>query len=394
MVYSNDFKGEKLSALGFGTMRLPIVPDGKSADIDQEQLDKMVDYAIEHGVNYFDTAYPYHEGASELAIGKSLSRYSRDKFNLATKYPGHQISSSYNPQKTFEDQLKKCQVDYFDYYLLHNVNNSSISTYLNPELKIPEFFIEMKKQGKIRHLGFSCHGDMSCIEEILNKYGDELEFCQIQLNYLDWTLQKAKEKYEMLTSRGIGVWVMEPCRGGKLSKIPDDLEKQLAQLRPGQSTPSWAFRFLQGLSNVKMVLSGMSSLDQMIDNCNTFEERLPLNDNEEKVILSLAESLKNAVPCTGCRYCCDGCPQQIDIPKMIALYNDYQVYPSVNVSIALSSVKKERMPSACIGCGQCTSVCPQGIDVASLMIKMDECFQKIPSWEEICRQREEAANRK
>ena len=393
MIYRNIFQEENLPGLGLGTMRLPLVPGGAPSDIDQQHLDKMVDYAMENGINYFDTAWPYHESCSETAIGKSLSRYDRNSYYLADKFPGHQISSSYDPAGIFEKQLEKCGVEYFDFYLLHNVNNSSVKTYLDPQWKIPEYFIEEKRRGRIKHLGFSCHGDLECINRFLDAFGGEMEFCQIQLNYLDWTLQSAKEKYELLTERGLGVWVMEPVRGGKLAKLPDDAMEKLNALRPGAEAPEWAFRFLQGLPNVKMILSGMSNLDQVKANVRTFEERKPLNPEEEKALMAISEELKNAVPCTGCRYCCDGCPMGIEIPKLIALYNDCRIHLSMNISMQLDAVPEDRRANACIGCGQCSAICPQGIDVPNLMKEMDKKFAELPSWAEICRQREEAAKK-
>ena len=206
---TNDFKEITLSRLGFGTMRLPVI-GGNAAEIDEKQVDEMVDYAISHGINYFDTAYPYHGGMSEKVIGRSLSRYPRENYYLATKYPGHQLSSSYDPAAIFEEQLKKCGVDYFDFYLLHNVYENSIQVYTDERWGIVDYFVEQKRKGRIKHLGFSCHGRTDTLREFLDYCGDKMEFCQIQLNYLDWTLQDAKEKYELLTERGLGVWVMEP----------------------------------------------------------------------------------------------------------------------------------------------------------------------------------------
>lgn len=392
MIYS-DFQELKLSLLGFGTMRLPLIPGGKSADIDQEQVDRMVDYAIEHGVNYFDTAFPYHESMSEIAIGKALSRYPRDKFYLATKFPGHQISESYNPEEVFEEQLKKCGVDYFDFYLLHNVNENSIGVYKNPKWGILDYFVEQKRLGRIKHLGFSCHGDVDCIKEFLDYAGDKMEFCQIQLNYMDWTLQNAKAKYELFTERNIPVWVMEPVRGGKLASLGDD-EAKLNELRPDESIPAWAFRWLQRLPNVKMVLSGMSNYEQMVDNVKTFDARNPLNDAECEVIFAIAEKLKNSIPCTGCRYCVEGCPQELNIPLLIALYNDQRVYSSMNISQRLDSLGKDKQPSQCIGCGQCAMVCPQGIDIPRHMRDMAKAFAALPNWAELCKAREEAAKKR
>lgn len=388
-MYYNEFKERKLSALGYGTMRLPVLSG--PADINQELVNEIVDYAIENGVNYFDTAYIYHDNMGEGAIGKALARYPRDSWYLADKYPGHQVMSNYDCDAIFHEQLRRCGVEYFDFYLLHNVNEFSLRNYLNPELGIKEYFVKAREEGRIKHFGFSCHGDCQCIEQFLAAYGDVVEFCQIQLNYLDWTLQDAKAKYELLTERGIPIWVMEPCRGGKLVNIPDSAAQKLKAIKPEASIPSWAFRFLQGLPNVKMILSGMNSMEQIIDNVQTFGERQPLTEDEKAILFEAAEEMKNAIPCTGCRYCCHGCPKQIDIPRLIALYNDYRLYPSLNINMRIAGM--EVMPDECIGCGQCSSVCPQGIDIPKYMREMAEAFSSLASWADICREREEALNK-
>ena len=393
MVYRTEFKGMPMSALGFGTMRLPLIPGGKGKDIDQAAVDEMVDYALAHGVKYFDTAAPYHESYSEISIGKALSRYPRNSFCLADKYPGHQIMSTYDPKATFEEQLQKCGVEYFDFYLLHNVNEFSLPTYLDERWGIQKYFVEQKKLGRIKHLGFSCHGDVPCIEKFLAVYGNDMEFCQIQLNYLDWTLQNAREKYEFLTERGLDVWVMEPVRGGKLASLSDEATDQLKALRPDESIPAWAFRFLQGLPNVKMILSGMSSLDQMKDNVRTFEERLPLNEEETETVLKLVEKLKAAVPCTACRYCTKGCPAKLDIPAIIRLYNDAKFYPSMNTGMKWDSLGESGSIENCISCGQCERMCPQGISIPKLLPEIRSVREKLPNWSELCREREEAAKR-
>ena len=390
-MYYNSFKELQLSALGFGTMRLPLVPGGSGRDIDEAKLQEMVAYAIGHGVNYFDTAAPYHEGVSEIAVGKALSAYPRDSFYLATKYPGHQISDSYDPEATFNEQLKKCGVDYFDFYLMHNVNENSVKTYLDPKWGIHDYFKAQKEQGRIRHLGFSSHGDVPCMEEFLKVYGDIVEFCQIQLNYLDWTLQDAKAKVEFLNSRSIPVWVMESVRGGKLAHFDEKTEAGLKAINPDKSIASWGFRWLQGIEGVTMILSGMSTLEQMEDNVATFESPNPLNEAETAEVFKIADALKSSVPCTGCRYCCDGCPMELNIPRIISLYNEFKVSPSINISMRQEAMGEAGMPSRCIGCGQCAAICPQKINVPELMVTMDAALKTIPSWAEICRQREAAA---
>lgn len=390
MIYS-DFQDKQLSLLGFGTMRLPTLTDGS---IDEAQVKKMTQYAIAHGVNYFDTAYPYHEGNSERVIGRILKEYPRDSYYLATKYPGHQIlSNGYNPAEIFEEQLEKCGVDYFDFYLLHNVYENSMEVYLDPQWGIVDYFKEQKRLGRIKHLGFSSHAQTKSLEKFLNIYGDDMEFCQIQLNYLDWTLQDAKGKYELLTERGIPVWVMEPVRGGRLAKLNDSDEAKLKASRPQESIASWAFRFLQGLPNVQMVLSGMSNLEQMQDNVKTFTEPNPLSLEETHLMLDIADRMKDSIPCTGCRYCCDGCPKGLDIPMLLATYNELRFAPVINAAMRIEFLDEEKKPSACVSCGKCARVCPQNIDIPNALKDLTDKIKKLPSWAEICRQREAAANK-
>ena len=385
----SEFQDKRLGLLGFGTMRLPTHADGS---IDEAQVAEMTAYALEHGMNYFDTAYPYHGGESERVIGGVLSKYPRDSWYLATKYPGHQISSTgYNPAEIFEEQLQKCGVEYFDFYLLHNVYEKSMEVYLDPKWGIIDYFKEQKRLGRIKHLGFSCHAETKGLKEFLDACGEDMEFCQIQLNYLDWTLQDAKGKYDLLTERGIPVWVMEPVRGGRLASLSDAEEAKLKALRPEDSVASWGFRFLQALPNVKMVLSGMSSMEQMVDNVKTFSEDKPLTAEETALLLDIAEGMKDSVPCTACRYCCDGCPAGLDIPGLISTYNELRFSPAVNVAMRIEFMPEDKKPTACIGCGQCTRMCPQNIDVPGALKDFAEKLSKLPSWAEICRQREAAA---
>ena len=382
MLY-NDFQGKQLPRLGFGAMRLPEV-DGA---VDVEAIREMVGYAMEHGVNYFDTAWPYHGGKSERVMGEVLSAYPRGSYYLADKYPGHQIMADMNPARIFEEQLRRCKTEYFDFYLLHNVYEKSIETYLDPELGVLEYFREQKRLGRIKHLGFSTHARLETMERFLDICGEDMEFCQIQLNYLDWTLQDAKEKYEMLTKRGIPVWVMEPVRGGKLAAFTDD---RLTALRPDASTASWGFRFLQKLPNVKVILSGMTTMEHVTDNVRTFTEDKPLSDAEVALLLQIAEGMKNAIPCTGCRYCCDGCPMGLDIPAMMSICSDIRFAPVVNSVMMLQFAPEDKKPSACIACGKCTKICPQGIDIPAVMKELSERLESSPQWAEICRQREAA----
>ena len=385
MIYTHVC-GDRLSLLGFGTMRLPQTSK-RPEDIDQARVNAMVDYAIEHGVNYFDTAAPYHDGFSEIAIGKALARYPRESWRLADKYPGHQYLDPMDPGEIFFKQLKKCGVEYFDYYLLHNVNENSIGAYTSEEYGIVPFFLEQKRLGRIRHLGFSCHGFPENLEQFLDRWGDALEFCQIQLNYLDWSLQNAERKYQILSDRGIPVWVMEPVHGGMLVKLPEPQAAKLQSLHPTESVASWGFRWLQGLENVHMVLSGMSNLEQMKDNVQTFETRRPLTEAETAVVYEVAETLKSGLPCTACRYCCKGCPLELDIPFILANYNEFRVAKSVNIVMRLESLPPEKRPEACIGCGQCAAACPQKIDVPKAMRAFGEALSGMKTWAQIVAER-------
>ena len=386
----NEACGERLSRLGFGCMRLPQTPE---KTIDEHELKHMIDYAIAHDVNYFDTAWPYHGGHSELAVGKILADYPRDTWFLADKYPGHQISASYNPAEIFEEQLKKCGVEYFDFYLLHNVYENSFGVYTDPKWDILNYFKEQKRLGRIRHLGFSSHARPDTLAKFLDYAGDSMEFCQIQLNYLDWTLQDAKAKYDLLTARNIPVWVMEPLRGGKLASLSEEDESRMTALRPEESIASWSFRWLQNLPNVKMVLSGMSDFEQMVDNVRTFSGGDPQTEEESALLADIAEGLKDALPCTRCRYCCEGCPMQLDIPMLIHAWNDLKFSGSMTVPMQMDALPEDKKPSACIGCGACAAICPQKIDIPTALSEFAERLSNTTSWAELCRQREEAARK-
>jgi len=377
-----EFQGKRLGQLGFGFMRLPLLESGA---IDEAQVRAMTRYAIEHGVNYFDTAYSYHEGESERVISRVLGEYPRESFFLADKFPAHQLQrGTYRVADVFEEQLAKCGVDYFDFYLLHNVNETSMPAYLDRELGIVEYLKEQKRRGRIRHLGFSNHAQTEALKKFLDIHGTDMEFCQIQLNYLDWTLQDAKGKYALLTERGIPVWVMEPLRGGKLSKLDAEDEAALRARRPDASISSWGFRFLQELPNVHMILSGMSSLEQIQDNIKTFAGSEPLDAEEHAILQVIADKLRNVVPCTACRYCCAGCPVGLDIPALINAYNDFRYHTSVTIHMRIDAMEPAKQPKACIGCGKCTRICPQNIDVPGVMrdfvARLQTHAQQLPAW--------------
>lgn len=368
MIY-REFQGEKLSALGMGAMRLPVV-NGDDARIDEAAAAAMVDYAMAHGVNYYDTAWGYHNGNSELVMGRALARYPRESYFLADKFPGYDLSNMDKVESIFEKQLEKCGVEYFDFYLFHNVCEMNIDAYLDPKYGIFDYLTAQKKAGRIRHLGFSAHGSYAVMKRFLEAYGSEMEFCQIQLNYLDWKFQGAKEKVELLQAYNIPVWVMEPLRGGRLASLAPADEEKLQALRPQEGIPAWAFRFLQSIPAVTVTLSGMSNMEQMQANIRTYETEQPLNENEMQALLGIADAMvgKIALPCTACHYCVSHCPQGLDIPNLLALYNEHCFTDGGFIApMALSAVPEDKRPNSCIGCRSCEAVCPQQIRISEAM---------------------------
>jgi len=388
---TNDFMGLTLSRLGFGCMRF--ATDPATGEIDQKKVDDMFDLAIRGGVNYFDTAYPYLGGKSELAMAKALSRYPRESYYVADKFPGHSLPGPVDNIALFNLSLKKCGIDYFDFYLLHNITEWSVKVYEGEEYHILPDMLRMKEEGKIRHLGFSFHGGPALLEEYLDRHPGIFDFVQIQLNYLDWSLQDAKKKYDIITSRGLGVWVMEPCRGGKLAALPEEAHRKLQALRPGASDASFSFRFLLEMPNVKMILSGMNEVSQVEDNLRTFAEGEPLTDEERDLLFAVAESMKRGVPCTGCRYCTAGCPMKLDIPYLLECYNDYKYASTVTPSMRMDALEKEKLPSACIGCRKCARACPQGIDIPSALKELSGLYEAGPHWAVTAKPRQEAIKR-
>ncbi len=368
MIYK-QFQDIRLSALGLGAMRLPVL-EGKDAQIDEPAAQEMVDYAMKHGVNYYDTAWGYHSGQSELALGRALARCPRESFYLATKFPGYDLNNMGRVEEIFEAQLKKCQVDYFDFYLFHNVCEMNIDAYLDPQYGIDAYLTAQKANGRIRHLGFSAHGSVPVMRRFLEAYGDHIEFCQLQINYLDWTFQDARAKVELLKEYNIPVWVMEPLRGGRLAKLGESHTRRLNALRPDEATPAWAFRFLQTIPEVTMILSGMSNMAQLQDNVHTFETEKPLTEGELSELMEIADEIlgRKALPCTACRYCTDHCPQGLDIPGLIGLYNEHNFTEGGFIApMALAACPEEKKPSSCIGCRSCEAVCPQQIRISEVM---------------------------
>jgi predicted aldo/keto reductase-like oxidoreductase len=382
------FQDLDISQLGMGAMRLPVVEGGA---IDEGSAGEMIDYAYENGINYFDTAYRYHGGKSEEFVGRALRRYPRESWYLASKMPGHMMQfengkvrfvgylsdmKEASPADIFEEQLEKCGVGYFDFYLLHNLCETSYGFYMDEDLGVVEYLLGQKRAGRIRHFGFSAHGRADTIEKFLN-WKDCFEFAQIQLNYLDWTLQDAGSKYEVLTHHGIPVIVMEPCRGGRLASLNGGADAMLKKARPEDSVASWAFRFLQSLPNVQVVLSGMTTMEQLKDNIRTFSKSDPLSEGEQALLRQAAATMVALVPCTACRYCCDGCPQGLDIPKLISMYNESTFENPSILSFTLNAMKEAELPSACLRCGACKALCPQGVEIPEILEKFDAAVRKI-----------------
>jgi predicted aldo/keto reductase-like oxidoreductase len=329
-----------------------------------------------------------------------LSQFPRDSFYLATKMPGHMMNyengkfnftgllanaPSRSPVEVFEEQLEKCRVNYFDFYLLHNLCEASYEFYTNEEIGIIAYLLEQKQKGRIRHLGFSAHGQAECIEKFLvwseSRFpGGCFEIAQIQLNYLDWTLQNAKTKYEILTKHRLPVVVMEPCRGGKLASFDDKITVMFKTARPNDSIASWAFRFTKTLPNVQVTLSGMSSLEQLWDNLKTFSDTSPLTSDDNAILQKAIAALVDMVPCTGCRYCTEECPQKLNIPGLISIYNEIKNGDSFSLNVlnsfTLSVMTEAELPSNCSGCGNCKQICPQGLDIPEIMQKLTEAIDK------------------
>ena len=385
MVYY-DFKGKKLSTLGYGGMRLP-TSDSKGRVVDEKEAAKLIDYAYQSGVNFFDTAFFYHAGTSEMNMGKILSKYPRDTWYLADKLPGNFIEivdgkifmdiefmgmkHTFNtPKEIFEYQLKNAGVDYFDFYMLHNVAESTYDLYTDEKVGILACLLEEKKNGRIKHIGFSTHGRYETIEKYLDTY-DCFEFILMQLNYLDWTMQEAGRKYDIITKHNIPIFVMEPVRGGKLAKMEGDGLDILKASKPDDSAARWAFRFLQSLPNVAVVVSGMSTMEQVVENIEIFKTKEVLTDAEKEVLKKVVDNMASFVPCTTCRYCCDSCPKDLDIPMLIATYNEAANEFGWYVNDVMDTLSDAEKPSACIACGACSPKCPQDIDIPDVLSKFD-----------------------
>lgn len=366
--------GVEVSLLGMGCMRLPKL-DPEKPDIDYVKAQEIIDYAYSHGVNYFDTAYAYHGGQSESFIGQALKKYPRESYFLATKMPIWCVKKQEDVERIFNEQLQKCQVDYFDFYLFHAQDAGNFKKC--QEFGVYEFLSRMKAEGKIRRLGFSFHDTPEVLRHICDTY--DWDFAQIQLNYLDWEMQDARTQYQILADRGIPVVVMEPVRGGALASPCDAANILFREERPDKSVASWAIRFVASLPGVLTVLSGMSDMEQVRDNVDTMTNFEPLTERDREIIDAALEAYrkKDTVPCTGCRYCMD-CPFGVDIPKMFALYNHFVLDKDEEDYLeAYRAQPEETLADKCRACGACLSKCPQHIKIPEKMAAIRETVDKL-----------------
>lgn len=366
-----------MKKFGFGAMRLPVTEADNPRSIDQEQLNLMVDRFMENGFTYFDTAYPYHEQMSEIAIRKALvERYDRDSFVLADKMPTVLVKSADEYPQYFEEQLEKCGVEYFDYYLLHNMGKDRYKK--TQDFGGFEFCERMKAEGKIKKLGFSFHDSADVLERILNDHPD-VDFVQLQINYLDWENEVIQSKlcWETAVKHGKQIVVMEPVKGGTLARLPKEAEDILKAYNPDASMASYALRFVASLDNVFMVLSGMNNIEQVIENTAIMSDLKPLNEEELKLLEKVVEIIRRSVeiPCTSCGYCMEVCPKNIAIPALFGLYNNYKINNNFSNMYHERIIYNRGKSSDCLGCGRCVSNCPQHIDIPHNLKKI-AAFEK------------------
>jgi len=360
----------KLSTLGLGNMRLPLVnPDDPKSPIDYKGAHEIIDYAMANGINYYDTAWVYNDGDSEKCLGEGIKKYPRDSYYLATKY---NIGAGVPYEEVFEEQLSRLHTDHIDFYLIHCILDGNVDDYLSNGCI--EYFLEQKAKGRIRYLGFSSHAGL----EALTKFADyrQWDFGQLQINYMDWQYGTAAEEYKILTERNIPVIVMEPVRGGALASLNAEAQAVLREAHPDWSDAEWAFRFVQSLDNVKVILSGMSNMEQISENIRVFSGDEGLTEADKESLMKACEIYRNRfrVPCTACCYCTSGCPASINIPEIMKIYNTWKTEGEDGIKEALEGVKSEGRPTDCISCGACTSHCPQSIAIPDIMSELGEKF--------------------
>ncbi len=367
---------DEMPKIGFGLMRLP----EKDGVIDVDKVSQMADIYMKAGFNYFDTAYVYHGGNSEKVVKKAIvERYPRDTFTIATKLPAWFIHSFEDRDKIFEEQLERCGVDYFDFYLLHSLEDgNNYDTY--EKYDCFSWGVQKREEGKIRHFGFSFHGTPELLVQVLDKH-PEIEFVQIQLNYADWDnkIVHSGELYEILRDRGIPMIIMEPAKGGRLANLDEECAQVLKDIHPDRSIASWAFRFVGSLPGIATILSGMSTPEQMEDNMNTFRNFEPLSDEEREAIDKVKEIMNRVelAGCTACKYCVEGCPMGISIPDVISAVNTKRKFPGdMRPQFFYNGlVDRYSHASDCIACGQCEGVCPQHLPIISLMQEAVKMFE-------------------
>lgn len=371
-VAKRKYRDIEVPLLALGCMRLPM----RNGEIDQQELDRMVDYCMEHGANYFDTAYMYVDSKSELAIGKSLKRYKREDFILADKSPIYKMKTREDVREIFDEQLKKCQVEYFDFYMCHNINKNTVDTYRN--VAMYDELVKLKKEGKIKYLGFSFHGTPDILREVIKEH--KWDFAQLQINYLDWDVVKAKEQYDIVQAEGIPVTVMEPLRGGGLVNLSDKALAKLKEHYPDTTPASFGLRWAASRKNVVTVLSGMSNLQQVKENIQTFIDYKEMTEDEIKVADEISKIIQSQgeINCTACKYCMEVCPRGINIPAAFALYNQYKVSKSkMSFTMYYDTLSESEQPDACIKCGLCSKNCPQNLDIPALLTKIADEYKKI-----------------
>jgi len=375
-VKSTKFKGieQNPSLLGFGCMRFPTLFKDKP-DIDEELAQKMIDYAYDHGVTYYDTAYPYHQGLSELFVGKALKKFPRESFYLASKMPSWLIKSKDDAVRIFNEQLGKCQVEYFDYYLCHALGEEQFKPYLLPG--VMDFLYQMKSEGKIRHLGFSFHDTVEVLDKIIHTF--EWDFVQLQLNYLDWSFLNAKKMYEIVEDYGVPCIVMEPVRGGTLANLCDESQKILKAAKPDKSIASWAIRYAASKPNVLVVLSGMSNMEHTTDNVDTMTNFEIVDEKDQKVIDQALEVFleSQTIPCTACGYCMP-CPHGIDIPQNFKTYNRFAISKYKGSFIhEYEQLLNGSSADFCVSCGECLELCPQHIEIPDRMSEISNLIVEL-----------------
>ncbi len=367
MVDRVKFKNVEVSRLGLGNMRLPCKTSDKRESnplIDYGKAQQIVDMAYQNGVNYFDTAYMYHCGESEKFIGQALRKYPRESYFLADKLPIWMCKTPSDMERIFNEQLERTSIDSFDFYLLHSLDKRSFEK--SEKFGAYDFILEKQKQGLIKNIGFSFHGTVDDLKEIVVAH--HWDFAQIQMNYLDWKNQDAKTQYQILTDAGIPVIVMEPVRGGKLADLPQNAENVLKKNAPESSIASWAIKFVASFENVIAILSGMNSLEQMEDNLNSLTDFVPFTEDEFKICEEAAFLINknDVVPCTGCDYCAD-CPQNVMISTVFDIYNKFKTGEFTEFQAHDEYKSVEVNHTKCVNCGKCKQHCPQNIDIPNVL---------------------------